>query len=224
MAELFRTGDGSVTDKIIVALELVDNDWFRRNFIHALELMCEQFNWEQVGDADVDFARDKSNEMLESVVFDVIIPQIPIGTINMWAANTYPDKWLLCDGQAVSRTTYAELFDVISDTYGDGDGSTTFELPNFKDRSPMGVGVNIVSALAQEFGAQDITLTEAQLASHAHLMARIASSGGSNLNSQWTANTVTHGTPATTAAAGGGQAHNNVHPILAVKFIIYAGI
>lgn len=62
----------------------------------------------------------------------------PVGTIIMYAANTIPDGYLLCDGSAVSRTDYAELFKVIGTTWGTGNGSTTFNLPNAVGRFPMG--------------------------------------------------------------------------------------
>ena len=56
------------------------------------------------------------------------------GMIFAFAGNTLPDGYLLCDGSQVSRTTYKKLFDVIGTTYGEGDGSTTFTLPNLIDR------------------------------------------------------------------------------------------
>lgn len=58
----------------------------------------------------------------------------PTGTIIAFAGNTLPDGYLLCDGSQVSRTTYKKLFDVIGTTYGEGDGKTTFTLPNLIDR------------------------------------------------------------------------------------------
>lgn len=58
----------------------------------------------------------------------------PTGTIIAFAGNTLPDGYLLCDGSQVSRTTYKKLFDVIGTTYGAGDGTTTFTLPNLIDR------------------------------------------------------------------------------------------
>lgn len=64
----------------------------------------------------------------------------PLGSIKMYAGSTAPDKWLFCRGQAVSRTTYAKLFGVIGTTYGAGDGSTTFNLPDLRDRMPIGAG------------------------------------------------------------------------------------
>ena len=65
---------------------------------------------------------------------------IPIGKVDMSAGSTTPNGWLLCNGQEVSRTTYAALFSVIGTTYGAGNGSTTFNVPNFTDRMPVGAG------------------------------------------------------------------------------------
>lgn len=58
------------------------------------------------------------------------LTDMPVGTITGYAGATAPSGWLLCDGAAVSRTTYAELFGVVSTTYGSGDGSTTFNVPD----------------------------------------------------------------------------------------------
>ena len=59
----------------------------------------------------------------------------PIGTVEAYSGSTAPNGYLLCDGSAVSRTTYSDLFSVIGTTYGSGDGSTTFNLPNLKGRT-----------------------------------------------------------------------------------------
>ena len=64
--------------------------------------------------------------------------ELPVGTIQMFAGNTIPAGWLLCDGSAISRTDYAKLFSAIGTIYGEGDGSTTFALPNLIDRFLQG--------------------------------------------------------------------------------------
>lgn len=64
----------------------------------------------------------------------------PVGSAALWFTASPPTKYLLCDGSAVSRTTYSELFAVISTTYGTGDGSTTFNVPNLNGRFPLGAG------------------------------------------------------------------------------------
>jgi len=66
----------------------------------------------------------------------------PSGTLLTFAGPTAPDGWLLCDGSAISRTAYARLFAAISTTYGNGDGASTFNLPDFRGVYPRGAGTN----------------------------------------------------------------------------------
>lgn len=72
----------------------------------------------------------------------------PVGGIQMFAGSAAPSGWLFCDGTAISRTTYAALFAIISTTYGVGDGSTTFNLPNTSGIFPRGVGTQSVSGIS----------------------------------------------------------------------------
>ena len=65
---------------------------------------------------------------------------VPTGGMLMWGTASAPTGYLLCNGSAVSRTTYSALFAVIGTAYGAGDGSTTFTLPDFRDRFPVGAG------------------------------------------------------------------------------------
>lgn len=69
----------------------------------------------------------------------VVNNNTPVGIISMYSGTTAPTGWLICDGSAISRTTYATLFGVIGTTYGSGDGSTTFNLPNLKGKVPVGL-------------------------------------------------------------------------------------
>ena len=71
----------------------------------------------------------------------------PAGVINMWPTNTAPTGWLLCTGSAVNRTTYAGLFAVIGTTFGVGDGTTTFNLPNYVNRMPFGANVTTTASV-----------------------------------------------------------------------------
>ena len=63
---------------------------------------------------------------------------VPVGGILPYAGPTAPTGWLLCDGTAKNRVAYKPLFDVIGTTYGVGDGSTTFNLPDLRQRFPLG--------------------------------------------------------------------------------------
>jgi microcystin-dependent protein len=91
----------------------------------------------------------------------------PIGLILQWAKELAPDKWLLCDGEAVSRSTYSELFGEIGTTYGAGDGSTTFNVPDLRARVPIGKGTNTdannLSAAFNTLGASTYTSESATL-------------------------------------------------------------
>ena len=68
--------------------------------------------------------------------------EVPAGIMQMFAGNTIPAGWLLCDGSAVSRTDYAKLFSAIGTTWGAGDGSTTFNLPNSIGRFAEGAATS----------------------------------------------------------------------------------
>ena len=73
---------------------------------------------------------------------------IPAGVIQMWPTGTAPSGFLLCTGGAVSRTTYAALFAVVGTTFGAGDGSTTFNLPDYTNRMPYGTTVGATGGSA----------------------------------------------------------------------------
>lgn len=140
-----------------------------------------------------------------------------IGEIKLWGNTTPPFQWLLCDGTAVSRTTYADLFALISTTYGTGDGSTTFNLPDLSGRSPL--GVSGAYALASTGGAETVTLVTAELPAHTHTVNNI-SNARSTVGSGSASATPTSDPSGST---GGGGAHNNLPPFLTFYFIIYAG-
>ena len=100
--------------------------------------------------------------------FDKIDAYIP-GVIQMYAGSTAPNGWLICNGQAVSRTTYAALFAVIGTTYGTGDGSTTFNVPNLVNKTVRGS-----NSLGKTGGSDTVTLTTANLAAHTHGVGTLA--------------------------------------------------
>ena len=95
------------------------------------------------------------------------------GVIKMYAGTTAPLGWLICDGSAVSRTVYAKLFHAIGTTYGAGDGSTTFNLPDLRGRTPVGVGTGTATGatahtLGEKAGSETQTLSTANLPAHTH--------------------------------------------------------
>lgn len=163
---------------------------------------------------------------------------LPAGVVLPFAGASAPSGWLLAYGQAVSRTTYADLFAVIGTTYGSGDGSTTFNLPDYRGRvaagkdnmggssalrlTSAGSGVD-GSTLGVTGGAQSHTLTVNQIPAHSHDVITRDGGGGLNGNRPVGSNLgATSGSNNTDAAAskGGGEAHNNVQPSIVQNYII----
>lgn len=145
----------------------------------------------------------------------------PTGTILIWTTNTAPAGWLLADGSAVSRTTFSILFDLIGTTYGAGDGSTTFNLPNLKGRIVVGrdAAQTEFDVLGETGGAKTHTLLESEMPAHTHAIDVVASGGALTkvkLDNISVANSGTF----ETLSKGGGGAHNNLQPYIALNHII----
>ena len=90
----------------------------------------------------------------------------PAGIIMPFAGTVAPQGCLFCDGSAVSRTTYAALFSVIGTTYGEGDGSTTFNVPDLSGR--VVIGVSNSHALGTTGGSETVTLDSDHIPAHFH--------------------------------------------------------
>lgn len=90
-----------------------------KTFLNKIHIPTPASNAENSEGANVEYVKSKISEIADKV-----------GMVKGYAGTTPPDGWLFCDGSAISRTTYSDLFAVIGTTYGGGDGSTTFNLPN----------------------------------------------------------------------------------------------
>ncbi len=167
------------------------------------------------------------------------------GTLVAYAGVNPPTGWLLCDGSAVSRTTYASLFSAIGTSWGAGDGGSTFNLPDFRRRVPVGSGGTGSSVLANTVGStggeETHSLTIGEIPAHNHGINdpghAHAYSGGANAvvllysgGSYGALNGVQNGvirtgvdsntTGITIQNNGGGGAHNIMQPSAVVNFII----
>jgi microcystin-dependent protein len=91
------------------------------------------------------------------------------GIISQFAGSTAPAGYLLCDGAAVSRTTYSSLFATIGTAYGVGDNATTFNLPNLQNRIPVGKGSDTeFDTLGETGGAKTVSLAATNIPAHSH--------------------------------------------------------
>ncbi len=141
-----------------------------------------------------------------------------IGTIIQWASNTIPNGWLLCDGSAVSRSTYSDLFSVIGTNFGVGDSSTTFNLPDLRGRIGVGKDSNDTDfdTLGETGGEKKHTLINSELPFlYVVRPADGTTSSGTSSSGIYTY-TNDYGT------IGGNQAHNILQPYVVVNYIIKA--
>lgn len=154
---------------------------------------------------------------------------LPVGAIIPYSGSTIPTNFLLADGSAVSRTTYSELFEAIGTTYGTGDGSTTFNLPNLKGKVPVGRDSSDTSfdVLGETGGEKTHQLTVNEMPSHAHDTP--IHSGGSQgllgfmgLTNGSSSATLSGGSTFGVKNTGGSQAHNNLQPYITQNYIIKA--
>jgi microcystin-dependent protein len=177
---------------------------------------------------------------------------VPIGVVNPFAGATAPSGWLLCYGQAISRTEYPVLFTTLSTTYGAGDGSTTFNIPDMRGRAVAGkddmggtaasritsgvAGIN-GSVLGQAGGSQSHTMTSAEMPSHTHTQNShnhayaenhpYAAQGSNDIRVDKVFGTLdgigyVSSVAAVNQNTGGGGAHNNTQPTIILNYIIKA--
>ncbi|WP_404366784.1 phage tail protein [Sphingomonas sp. MMS24-J45] len=164
-----------------------------------------------------------------------------VGEIRMFGGNFAPRDWMFCNGQLLSIAQYQTLYVLIGTTYG-GDGITTFALPDLRSRLAIGEGSGpglTPRQIGQSGGTENVTLTQAQIPSHNHMV--IATTVSGNLTGP--SNTavlaapggtgsslyvVPGATPVTTVpldptsvgTAGQSQQHSNLMPSVCVSFII----
>ncbi len=200
-----------------------------------------------IGLGNVDNTADDNKPVSTAVASYVNNAAAPIGSISAFGGTSAPNGWMMCYGQAISRSTYSDLFTAIGTTYGSGDGSSTFNLPDLRGRVIAGLdnmggtsadrltglagGVN-GDVLGAAGGAQSHTLTVAEMPSHGHYR----DPGTPGIMLRWDG-TSAFGYQAGSGSfgsttgiepanyfqnAGGNGAHNNLQPTIIVSYIIKA--
>ena len=172
----------------------------------------------------------------------------PSGMLAPYAGSSAPTGWLLCHGQAISRTTYAALFTAIGTTYGVGNGSTTFNLPDLRGRIPVALDnmggtdaglLSTANTLGLTGGAESVTLSSSQIPAHTHSAGSYDGTTGINNATVVTSITGPEGTAVTGTAnalivtsgaattrvgvnanTGGGGSHTNMQPYILMNYII----
>lgn len=153
-----------------------------------------------------------------------------VGAIIAYGGSSAPSKWALCNGAEVNRTTYSALFAIIGETFGAGNGTTTFNLPDLRGAVPAGVNGGYFTALGNLVGEENHVLSQSELPSinltstaievlQGSLTEEVQSgSGASNIpyNTSYSSITVPLG--------GSNAGHNNIQPSLCVNYIIYTGV
>lgn len=176
---------------------------------------------------------------------------MPVGALTPYAGTStaLPIGWAICNGQAVSRTAYPLLFARLGTTYGVGDNSTTFNLPNLESRFPVGVGGAQGYGRGNTGGSSAVTLGTNEIPAHTHGNAgshqhpsagdhthSVSGGGGTQTSQSGTGATSAEEVGSTTggggthqhasagdhghASVGGGASHENRPPYIAVYYII----
>jgi len=214
---LFRVENAAASTGGVFLLPYPFVDWFSQAILGAVAEMCNPRNWVGSSTEEIEYAVRESNRMLEGFKVLAFNP-FPIGLIIPFSGGDAPPGYLLCDGGSYATEDYPELFAVVGYTYGGS--SSNFNVPNLVNRMAVGSGDDY--SLGVSGGEANHTLSESEIPSHAHTIPTTATTLAVEPGE------VTVLTPIPffntyTGNTGGGEAHNNMPPFLALSHCIYAG-
>lgn len=215
----FVTGTGNATDNSTLEVHASGYLKVKDLGIDTGQLAAEAVETAKIADGAVTAAKLASTAAFQA------------GMVMPYAPGSAPTGWLLCDGSAVSRTTYDTLFSAISTTYGTGNGSTTFNIPDLRGRVPAGddnMGGSAASRLTSggsgidgatlgaSGGAETHTLASGEIPAHTHTVTISENESGG----AYAARGPNADDTMNTSSVGGGGAHNNAQPTLILNYII----
>lgn len=151
---------------------------------------------------------------------------LPVGSIMPYPKATAPENWLVCDGSELDRTEYNHLFAIIGTTFGEGDGSTTFNLPNLKGRTIVGLDTNDTdfNTIGKVLGEKTHTLTVAEMPEHTHKFrasTKLGNDEGTITFGERTSGSIISGNYGNAIQKeGSSQSHNNIQPSFVTTYII----
>lgn len=186
----------------------------------ALDYLVIKEPLEQTGALTPETAKNALSVALE-VYLNTMDFVIPVGATMTWHMATPPSNWLVCDGQSVLKAEWPQLYAVWGNKYGST--STTFNVIDMRDRSPLGIGTWF-SNVDSVGGAFNVTLGVPEIPSHSHpISLRGSGTAGGTANRANAPTQTTVASNLVTDAVGGDQPHLNLHPVIGVQYIVYGG-
>ena len=223
------TGVLSITPSSIVELSVIAEDSYGKSAPKSITIPIPFYTIDfQAGGKEVAVGSPANDDVsnrpygLFKCGMDLVVTRL-VGEIKMWAGDTIPYGWLLCDGSEVSKTEYPYLYSSIGDLWGVPSSSSNFKLPNLAGKVPVGYDSadTDFNPVGHTGGEKTHKLTIAEMPSHSH--------SRNYYSADWCANggkSGYHGsdtgTKRVTGSTGGDGAHNNLQPYAVVKYIICA--
>ena len=169
-----------------------------------------------------------TTQLATTAFVQAAIVNTPSGSILMWPTASAPSGYLLCDGTAVSRTTYATLFALFGTTFGSGDGSTTFNLPSYTSRMPYGTTIGATGGSADAVVVSHTHTATVTDPGHYHFTTAMNQPGGAvaiagtvfNYGASTQSSTATTGISVANSTTGVSGTNANLPPYLGINFII----
>ena len=225
------TGVLSITPSSIVELSVIAEDSYGKSAPKSITIPIPFYTIDfQAGGKEVAVGApandDTSNRPygLFKCGMDLVVTRL-VGEIKMWAGDTVPYGWLLCDGSEVSKTEYPYLYSSIGDLWGVPNSSSNFKLPDLTGRVPVGYNSadTDFAPVGHTGGEKTHKLKITEIPEHTHrLYSRSVYNGSGNYIAHCNEGSSSTSYAYSTGSAGSGAAHNNLQPYAVVKYIICA--